>query len=33
MLVAQLAERWGTRHTGAGKIIWAQQPLPRQQVL
>jgi PAS domain S-box-containing protein len=29
MLVAQLAERWGTRHTGAGKIIWAQQALPR----
>ncbi len=29
MLVAQLSERWGTRHTGTGKIIWAQQPLPR----
>ncbi len=28
MLVAQLAERWGTRHTATGKIIWAQQPLP-----
>jgi anti-sigma regulatory factor (Ser/Thr protein kinase) len=28
MLVAQLAERWGTRYTGTGKIIWAQQPLP-----
>jgi anti-sigma regulatory factor (Ser/Thr protein kinase) len=28
MLVAQLAESWGTRYTGAGKIIWAQQPLP-----
>jgi PAS domain S-box-containing protein len=28
MLVAQLAERWGTRHTGTGKIIWAQQQLP-----
>jgi serine phosphatase RsbU (regulator of sigma subunit) len=28
MLVAQLAERWGTRHTGTGKIIWAQQSLP-----
>jgi anti-sigma regulatory factor (Ser/Thr protein kinase) len=32
MLVAQLAERWGTRHTGTGKIIWAQQPLPRPAV-
>ena len=30
MLVAQLAERWGTRHNEAGKIIWAQQPLPRR---
>jgi PAS domain S-box-containing protein len=28
MLVAQLAERWGTRHTRTGKIIWAQQALP-----
>jgi len=29
MLVAQLAERWGTRHTPTGKVIWAQQTLPR----
>ncbi|KUN79500.1 histidine kinase [Streptomyces bungoensis] len=27
-LVAQLAERWGTRYTAQGKIIWAEQPLP-----
>ncbi|MGP3977252.1 SpoIIE family protein phosphatase [Streptomyces sp. 8N114] len=27
-LVAQLAERWGTRYTPAGKIIWAEQVLP-----
>ncbi|MEU6549353.1 SpoIIE family protein phosphatase [Streptomyces sp. NPDC046915] len=27
-LVAQLAERWGTRYTPSGKIIWAGQPLP-----
>ncbi|WP_128979067.1 SpoIIE family protein phosphatase/ATP-binding protein [Streptomyces roseicoloratus] len=28
-LVAQLAERWGTRYTAdGGKIIWAEQPLP-----
>jgi len=27
-LVAQLAERWGTRYTPTGKIIWAEQPLP-----
>ncbi|MET9117455.1 SpoIIE family protein phosphatase [Streptomyces longwoodensis] len=26
-LVAQLAERWGTRYTPTGKIIWAEQPL------
>ncbi|URM92362.1 SpoIIE family protein phosphatase [Streptomyces sp. MRC013] len=27
-LVAQLAERWGTRYTGRGKVIWTEQPLP-----
>ncbi|MFC8342879.1 SpoIIE family protein phosphatase [Streptomyces sp. NPDC057280] len=27
-LVAQLAERWGTRYTPGGKVIWAEQPLP-----
>jgi len=27
-LVAQLSERWGTRYTPAGKVIWAEQPLP-----
>ncbi|HZG04809.1 MAG TPA: SpoIIE family protein phosphatase [Streptomyces sp.] len=27
-LVAQLSERWGTRYTGTGKVIWAEQPLP-----
>ncbi|MCH0566552.1 MULTISPECIES: SpoIIE family protein phosphatase/ATP-binding protein [unclassified Streptomyces] len=27
-LVAQLAERWGTRYTPNGKIIWTEQPLP-----
>lgn len=27
-LVAQLAERWGTRYTPTHKIIWAEQPLP-----
>ncbi len=26
-LVAQLAERWGTRYTPAGKVIWSEQPL------
>ncbi|MEV0186578.1 SpoIIE family protein phosphatase [Streptomyces sp. NPDC050625] len=28
LIVAQLTERWGTRHTGTGKTIWAEQPLP-----
>ncbi|MGW1030410.1 SpoIIE family protein phosphatase [Streptomyces sp. NPDC002577] len=28
-LVAQLAERWGTRYAPEGKIIWAEQPLPQ----
>ncbi|MEU7057068.1 SpoIIE family protein phosphatase [Streptomyces sp. NPDC046197] len=27
-LVAQLAERWGTRYTPTGKVIWAEQALP-----
>ncbi len=27
-LVAQLSERWGTRYTPEGKVIWAEQPLP-----
>ncbi|MDN3296031.1 SpoIIE family protein phosphatase [Streptomyces ficellus] len=27
-LVAQLAERWGTRYTAQGKVIWAELPLP-----
>ncbi|MFE9766087.1 SpoIIE family protein phosphatase [Streptomyces sp. NPDC005808] len=27
-LVAQLAQRWGTRYTPKGKIIWAEQQLP-----
>lgn len=26
-LVAQFAERWGTRYTGTGKVIWTEQPL------
>ncbi|MGW2524088.1 SpoIIE family protein phosphatase [Streptomyces sp. NPDC001617] len=30
-LVAQLADRWGTRYLPAGKVIWAEQPLPRMQ--
>ncbi|MFE9497004.1 ATP-binding protein [Streptomyces collinus] len=28
-LVARLAERWGARHTQAGKVIWTEQPLPQ----
>ncbi|GAB7106420.1 SpoIIE family protein phosphatase/ATP-binding protein [Streptomyces phaeofaciens JCM 4814] len=27
-LVAQLTDRWGTRYTPRGKVIWAEQPLP-----
>ncbi|MFJ1745873.1 SpoIIE family protein phosphatase [Streptomyces sp. NPDC088116] len=27
-LVAQFAERWGTRYTPGGKVIWAEQALP-----
>jgi PAS domain S-box-containing protein len=28
LLVAQMAERWGSRQTTVGKTIWAEQPLP-----
>ncbi|MER5910341.1 SpoIIE family protein phosphatase [Streptomyces sp. NPDC001982] len=28
LLVAQLTDRWGTRHTDRGKTIWTEQPLP-----
>ncbi|ARP73645.1 PAS sensor protein [Streptomyces pluripotens] len=28
LLVAQLTQRWGSRQTGIGKTIWAEQPLP-----
>ncbi|MFE1794404.1 ATP-binding protein, partial [Streptomyces sp. NPDC059525] len=27
LLVAQLAQRWGTRHEPTGKTIWAEQSL------
>ncbi|MEU2926961.1 SpoIIE family protein phosphatase [Streptomyces sp. NPDC007251] len=27
-LVAQLAQRWGTRYAGSGKVIWVEQSLP-----
>jgi anti-sigma regulatory factor (Ser/Thr protein kinase) len=30
-LVAQFAERWGTRYTSEGKIIWTEQPLRAAQ--
>ncbi|MEV6167865.1 SpoIIE family protein phosphatase [Streptomyces sp. NPDC051954] len=28
-LVAQFAERWGTRYSGGGKVIWTEQPLEK----
>ncbi|WP_406483149.1 sodium/proline symporter PutP [Streptomyces platensis] len=28
LIVAQLARRWGTRYTTAGKIIWTEQDIP-----
>ena len=27
-LVAQLSQKWGTRYTARGKVIWSEQPLP-----
>ncbi|MFJ9810573.1 SpoIIE family protein phosphatase [Streptomyces sp. NPDC101158] len=32
LLVAQLTERWGTRHGREGKVIWAEQALPADGV-
>ncbi|MFC7220215.1 SpoIIE family protein phosphatase [Streptomyces polyrhachis] len=29
-LVAKLSERWGTRYTPRGKVIWAELPLPAE---
>lgn len=29
-LIAQMAHRWGTRHTATGKIVWAEQNLQQQ---
>ncbi|MEV5513270.1 SpoIIE family protein phosphatase [Streptomyces flaveolus] len=28
LLVAQLSERWGTRHSREGKVIWTEQAVP-----
>ncbi|MFJ7960142.1 ATP-binding protein [Streptomyces sp. NPDC096319] len=30
LLVAQIADRWGSRHFGEGKVIWAEQGLPQE---
>ncbi|WP_086803303.1 SpoIIE family protein phosphatase [Streptomyces caniscabiei] len=30
LLVAQLTQRWGSRHTRTGKTIWAEQTLPAE---
>jgi anti-sigma regulatory factor (Ser/Thr protein kinase) len=27
-VVSQLAQRWGTRRTPAGKVVWCEQPVP-----
>lgn len=27
-VVSQLAQRWGTRRTSSGKVVWCEQPLP-----
>ena len=27
-VVSQLAQRWGTRRTATGKVIWCEQPIP-----
>jgi sodium/proline symporter len=30
LIVAQLAQRWGTRYTTTGKTIWTEQVIPRE---
>ncbi|SCF88691.1 hypothetical protein GA0115260_1036914, partial [Streptomyces sp. MnatMP-M27] len=30
-LVAQMVQRWGTRYTSKGKIIWTEQDLPPEE--
>ena len=27
-VVSQIAQRWGTRRTGTGKVVWCELPLP-----
>jgi hypothetical protein len=31
LIVAQLSQRWGSRHTRSGKTIWAELPLASEQ--
>ncbi|OLZ62399.1 hypothetical protein AV521_41880 [Streptomyces sp. IMTB 2501] len=31
LIVAQLSQQWGSRHTRAGKTIWAEPPLTPAQ--
>ncbi|MFF1398449.1 SpoIIE family protein phosphatase [Streptomyces sp. NPDC058287] len=30
-LIAQFAQRWGTRHTAEGKVIWAELAIPQDE--
>ncbi|MFR9799137.1 sodium/proline symporter PutP [Streptomyces sp. MS06] len=32
LIVAQLAQRWGTRYTATGKTIWAEQAIPTESL-
>ncbi|MEV6991485.1 ATP-binding protein, partial [Streptomyces sp. NPDC093228] len=32
LLVAKLSRRWGARSTSGGKVVWAEQDLPRASV-
>ena len=31
-VVSQVAQRWGTRRTGTGKVVWCELPVPSRQV-
>ncbi len=31
-VVSQIAQRWGTRRTGTGKVVWCELPVPSRHV-
>jgi hypothetical protein len=31
-VVSQIAQRWGTRRTGTGKVVWCELPVPSRHL-